>query len=89
MMSEQELIKDAGFTPVSYSKNKDAVESVPNLDRDDNNAFVQRITSSVISLARKGIKLTPTNISKESKYNMKDIELNLYEIGVIIDSLGL
>jgi hypothetical protein len=74
---------------VNYSKNKDAVESVPNLDRDDNNAFVQRITSSVISLNRKGIKLTPTNISKESKYNMKEIELNLYEIGVIIDSLGL
>ncbi len=88
-MSEQQLIKDAGFMAVNYSKNKDAVESVPNLDRDDNNAFVQRITSSVISLNRKGIKLTPTNISKESKYNMKEIELNLYEIGVIIDSLGL
>lgn len=58
-------------------------------DRSDNNKFVSSITDSLLALYREGKKLSPTNISKKSGYPIREIELNLFEIGGIIDSLGL
>ena len=59
------------------------------LERNDSNKFISNIHNAVLSLARKGEKLSPKNISKESGYGMREIETNLYEIGQVIDALDL
>jgi len=59
------------------------------LDRDDNNVFISRITSALITLEDKGLTLSPTNISKESRYSMYEISLNMHEIESVMDALGL
>ena len=82
-------IKEAGFIPVQYSKRKDPVILFMALDRDDNNKFTARMTKALLSLSAQNKKLSPKNISIESRYNMKEIELNLFEIETIMDSLGL
>jgi len=59
------------------------------LERNDNNRFVSDITRALKSLDAKGKKISPKNICKESKYPMKEIELNLHEITNIMDALDL
>lgn len=56
---------------------------------DDNNVFVSKITKAVIFLNEKGLKLSPRNISKISRYSMYEIELNLNDIDNVISGLGL
>ena len=58
-------------------------------DRDDNNKFTANMTNGVLALDRKGKKINIPNLSKETGYSKKEIEINLYEIQVIMDSLGI
>lgn len=68
-----------------YSKNKDPIILFTAYDRADNNVFMSKMNNAIRSLDVKKIKKTPRNIAKESGYPMKEIELNLFEIGQIID----
>ena len=87
MESVSESIKKAGFIPVKYGKTKDAVELSTTFERDDNNKFVSDITRALRELDSSGIKISAINLSKKSKYPLKEIELNLYEITNIMDAL--
>jgi hypothetical protein len=89
MKSQEQEIKDAGYKPVRYSVNKDAEEPVHNLDRDDNNKFVSNMTRALRTLQSQGKKISPRNISIESRYSMKEIELNLYEIENMMNALNI
>jgi hypothetical protein len=88
MVSEEQLIKDAGFIPVKYSKNNDNTESM-SIDREDDISFKNKIIKAVIQLSKDGSKLSPSNISRLSRYSVYEIELNLNEVDNIINGLGL
>ena len=89
MKNEATLIKEAGYKPVKYSKNKDVVILFTSFERDDNNKFISDMTKALKILNVKGLKISPTNLSIESKYSVKEIELNLHEITNIMDALGI
>lgn len=85
-VNEKELIVNKPGV-VRYSGKKDSSQIQPSLDSMDNANFTSTITRAIKALDARGEKLTPRNISRESRYNMKEIELNLFEIGQIIDSV--
>lgn len=87
MDSISESITKAGFVPVKYGNTKDAVELSTTFERDDNNKFVSDITRALLELDSSGTKISAINLSKKSKYPLKEIELNLYEITNIMDAL--
>lgn len=88
MKSEEQLIKEEGYIPVKYSANNDHHDDM-NIDRNDDTAFKNSIIKAVTALSKKGLRLSPSNISKLSRYSMYEIELNLNEIDNIISGLGL
>lgn len=83
------IIKDSGFTERTYKKSKDVIILFTAFERDDNSKFVSNITSALKRLDGKGKKITPKNLSIESKYSIKEIELNLHEITSIMDAIGI
>ena len=89
MKLENELIKDAGFTPVKYSKNNDAIIMFMAYDAQDNNKFIADMTKAIKAIDVAGDKVTPRRISKASKYPLKEIEMNLFEIVKVMDRLGI
>jgi len=89
MKSSHQLIKDAGFIPKKYSSVKDPVILFMALDRKDNNAFTSTITNALYLLDKEGLKVTPKNLSKKTRYSIKEIELNLNEIECIMDAIGI
>jgi hypothetical protein len=88
MKSEEQLIRDAGYNPVKYSKNNDQ-EYDMSIDREDNINFKNTIIQAVLSISEKNLRLSPRRISQFSRYSMYEIELNLNEIDNIINGLGL
>lgn len=88
MKSEEQLIKDAGYIPVKYSKNNDQEEDM-SIDREDNVKFKNTIIKAVLEISKQGLRLSPKRISKFSRYSIYEIELNLNEIDNIINGLGL
>ena len=86
---ESELIKEAGYKSVKYSKSNDPIILFSVYDRQDNNKFVSKITSALQKLDSEGKKITPKNLSKETMYSLKEIELNFYEIITIMDTLEI
>ena len=89
MKTINEEIIDAGFKPVKYSKNKDAIILFTALERNDNNNFIANITKAVKDLDALKLKITPKNLKARTGYTIKDIELNMSEIVNIMDALGI
>lgn len=58
-------------------------------ERNDNNKFVSDMTRALNTLVDKKMKISAMNLSKISRYPLKEIELNLYEIGNIMDALDI
>lgn len=88
MKSEEQLIRDSGYSPVKYSKNNDQEDDM-RIDREDDLAFKNDMIAAILEISKKGLRISPSRISKISKYSMYEIELNLNEIDVIINGLGL
>ena len=74
---------------VSYSKTKDPIILFTAFDRQDNNRFKSDMTKVLTKLAIHKLKITPNNIALHSGYGLKEIELNLYEIEQIMDTLDI
>jgi len=83
-----ELILDNPDT-VAYSGRKDSIILFTAFDRQDNNKFVSDMTRAIKSLDSKGVKMSALNISKESRYSLREVELNLHEIETIMNTLGV
>lgn len=88
MKSEEDLIREAGYNPVKYSKNNDQEDDM-SIDREDDVAFKNNIIKAILTINEQGLTLSPKRISKVSRYSMYEIELNLSEIDNIISGLGL
>lgn len=86
--SEALSLKAQGLKAIRYSHKKDPVILFMAYDRQDNNKFISKMTDGLIKLNTAGAKMTPKNISKQTGYSIKEIELNLNEIEIIMDSLG-
>ena len=58
-------------------------------DMEDNYKFIANVTECLKWLNERGIKITPKNISIKTGYSVKEIELNLNEIQVVMDALNI
>ena len=57
------------------------------IERSHNVTFKKKISLAIIELIREGKKRSPKNLALKSNYSLREIELNLYEIGLMIDTL--
>lgn len=74
---------------INYSQRKDPIILFTAFDRADNNRFTSDMNNAILALDSKGKKITPRNLSKQSRYSVSEIELNLYEIENIMNGLGI
>lgn len=89
MTSIQKSIEQAGFRAIRKNIDKIPVILFMALDRDDNNQLISTLTRAVRNLDVSGQKINIPNMMLETKYNRKEIELNLFEITRIMDTLGI
>jgi len=57
------------------------------LEKQQEVSFKSAVTNGILQLIAEGKKLNINNIALASKYPRKEIELNLYEIGLICEKL--
>ena len=73
----------------SYSKANDPIILFTAFDRQDNNKFMSDMTRVIRKLDASGGKITPKRIAISSGYSIKEVEMNLYEIEQIMNTLGV
>jgi hypothetical protein len=56
-------------------------------ERQEEVKFKTDVTKAILQLIALGKKLNINNIAKTARYTRRDIEENLYEIGLIIEKL--
>jgi monomeric isocitrate dehydrogenase len=89
MTDIEKSIEQAGYRAIRKNLSKMPVILFMALDREDNNRLTSKLTRAVIELDRRGEKINIPNMMKETKYCKKEIELNLFEITTIMDTLGI
>ena len=61
MKSEEQLIRDAGYSPVKYSINNDQEDDM-SIDREDNVNFKNTIIKAVLEISKQGLRLSSQDI---------------------------
>ena len=63
MKSEEQLIRDSGYSPVKYSKNNDQEDDM-RIDREDDLAFKNDMIAAILEISKKGLRISPSRIGK-------------------------